>query len=149
MLGTLTNEEIDNLLYEQNIGRLACYADEKIYLVPITYIYDNGFIVGHTNAGTKVNMMRKNPNVCFETDDVKDIFNWKSVIIRGIYEELQGDEATIAFKRLYERIGPLMQRSEEHPHVQDETIHRRDISLDSAIVYRIRITEKTGRFEKR
>jgi len=150
MLGILNNEEIEKLLYEQNVGRLACYADGKLYLVPITYVYDGEYIMGHTNEGTKVSMMRKNPEVCFETDKMNDIFNWQSVIIWGLYEELKGDEATNAFKKIYERISPLMKTTKEvHPHAEDKTIHKRDISLDSAIVYRIRILEKTGRFEKR
>ncbi len=150
MLGLLNNEEIDKLLREQNIGRIACYADDKIYLVPVTYIYDGEFIIGHTNEGTKVNMMRKNPNICFETDNVEDIFNWRSVIVRGIYEELQGDEAAIGFKKLYDGLSPQMKSNEAlHPHEANKSIHKRDISLDSAIVYRIRILEKTGRFESR
>jgi nitroimidazol reductase NimA-like FMN-containing flavoprotein (pyridoxamine 5'-phosphate oxidase superfamily) len=149
MLGKLNEQEINNLLIEQNVGRIACYADGKIYLVPVTYIYEGNFIIGHTNEGTKVRMMRKNPEVCFETDKMDDIFNWQSVIVWGLYEELKGDEAAKAFQMLYQRLEPLMGGQGAHPHVEDKTIHKRDIPIDSAIVYRIRILEKTGRFEKR
>lgn len=153
MLGILNEQEINNLLFEQNVGRIACYADGKIYLVPVTYIYDGNFIIGHTNEGTKVSMMRKNPEVCFETDKMENIFNWQSVIIWGLYEELKGDEAANAFQMLYQRLAPLMSgqgvHPHDHPHEEDKSIHKRDIPIDSAIVYRIRILEKTGRFEKR
>lgn len=149
MLGILSEQEINNLLYKQNVGRIACYADGKLYIVPVTYIYDDNFIIGHTNEGTKVSMMRKNPEVCFEIDRMDNIFNWQSVIIWGLYEELKGDEAANAFQMLYRRLEPLMSGQGVHPHIQDKTIHKRDIPIDSAIVYRIRILEKTGRFEKR
>lgn len=36
----------------------------------------------------KIEMMRKNPKVCFEVDDIKNIFSWKSVIAWGTFEEI-------------------------------------------------------------
>jgi|SRR4030095_1079144 len=149
MLGKLNDQEINNLLFEQNVGRIACYADGQLYLVPITYVFDSNFIIGHTNEGTKVRLMRKNPEVCFEVDRMDDIFNWQSVIVRGLYEELKGDEAAKAFQLIYQRLEDLMSTKGSHPHENEPTIHKRDIAIDSAIVYRIRILEKTGRFEKR
>jgi nitroimidazol reductase NimA-like FMN-containing flavoprotein (pyridoxamine 5'-phosphate oxidase superfamily) len=94
-------------------------------------------------------MMRKNPEVCFETDNMVDITNWQSVIAWGIYEELKGDEAINAFRMLYERLEPLFKNSGTHPHEDKGKIHKRDVDINSAIVYRIRILEKTGRFERK
>ena len=37
MLGTLTSSEIENLLKEGYLGRIGCYADGEIYIVPILY----------------------------------------------------------------------------------------------------------------
>lgn len=33
-------------------------------------------------------MMRKNPEVCFEVDEMKSFINWTSVIVWGRYQEL-------------------------------------------------------------
>ena len=38
--------------------------------------------------GMKIEIMRKNPNVCFEVDEMKSFTNWKSVIAWGEYQEL-------------------------------------------------------------
>jgi nitroimidazol reductase NimA-like FMN-containing flavoprotein (pyridoxamine 5'-phosphate oxidase superfamily) len=70
-------------------------------------------------------------------------------VVQGLYEELQGDEAANAFRMLYEKLFRGVESSWVHPHKQDTSVHKRDIRLDSAIVYRIRIREKTGRFERR
>ncbi len=37
----------------------------------------------------KLALMRKNPSVCFEVDDMQNMANWKSVIVQGKFEELE------------------------------------------------------------
>jgi nitroimidazol reductase NimA-like FMN-containing flavoprotein (pyridoxamine 5'-phosphate oxidase superfamily) len=88
MLGDLTINQIENLLYSQLIGRIGCHTDEITYVVPITYAYDGTYIYGHTKEGMKINMMRINPKVCFEVDFIYNLSNWRSVISWGNYEEL-------------------------------------------------------------
>ncbi|WP_161486297.1 pyridoxamine 5'-phosphate oxidase family protein [Candidatus Nitrosocosmicus hydrocola] len=83
----MNKNQMEEFLKAGVIGRLGCFNDDKIYVVPITYAYDNGFIYGHTKDGLKIRMMRNNPNICFETDWVKDMSNWKSVIAYGKFEE--------------------------------------------------------------
>lgn len=53
------------------------------YVVPVNYVYDGKFIIAHSVAGMKIQMMRKNRDVCFEVDEMKSITNWKSVIAWG------------------------------------------------------------------
>ena len=83
MWGDLDKSQIDDLLKSELIGRVGCFDGNKVYVVPITYAYDNGYIYGHTKDGLKIQMMRNNPNVCFEIDWMKDMSNWKSVIVYG------------------------------------------------------------------
>ena len=85
MLGELTSHEIDQLLKSQPIGRLGCYAKGKVYITPITYLYDGTYLYGHSREGLKIQMMRQNPKVCFEVDTMENLANWKSVIIQGEY----------------------------------------------------------------
>src|SRR5450755_1970860 len=96
MVGTLTEVEIDALLAEQQFARLGCHLEGKTYVVPISYALDGARIVGQTTLGLKIEMMRGNPDVCVEVDDVKDLTNWRSVILSGRYEELTGIEAVRA-----------------------------------------------------
>ena len=48
MFGTLDNEEIETLLHTQIIGRIACHLDDKIYVVPISFVYDGEFVYALT-----------------------------------------------------------------------------------------------------
>ena len=79
MWGDLDKSQIDDLLKSELIGRLGCFDGNKVYVVPITFAYNDGYIYGHTKDGLKIQMMRNNPNVCFEIDWMKDMSNWKSV----------------------------------------------------------------------
>ena len=96
MSGHMDKDQIEEFLKSQVVGRLGCTDGDKVYVVPITFAYDNGCIYGHTKDGLKIRMMRKNPNVCFETDWVEDLSNWKSVIAYGTYEELDKNECSKA-----------------------------------------------------
>ena len=150
MLGTLTETQIDRLLRSETVGRIACVAGSRVYAVPVTYVYDGTAIYGHTGDGMKVRMMRENPNVCFEVDHMQNMTNWESVIAWGRFEELRGTSAAHAMGLLMDRLLPLMPSQTATPHeIAPSETHRRDVAQRPAVVYRIVLTEKTGRFEKR
>src|SRR4051812_3335629 len=88
VINELDQAHIDIILETQHIGRIACCRDNQPYVVPVTYVYKGGYVYGHTNEGEKIDIMRGNPHVCFEVDDIQDMVRWRSVIARGTYEEL-------------------------------------------------------------
>jgi len=147
MIGKLTETEIQALLAQQVVGRIACYNDDFLFLVPVSYAYDNDKIYVRSLEGTKVNLMRKNPRVCFEVDDIADMANWQSVIAWGEFEELQADERDKGLKILLQRHLPLSSSVTTHlgrtwPFSGDET------DQISGIVFRINLSKKTGLFER-
>lgn len=89
MTGELNETQINNLLSSQVVGRLGCSKGKQPYVVPVTFAYDGVYIYGQTTEGTKLEILRKNPKVCFEVDTMTDMKNWQSVIIQGIFEELK------------------------------------------------------------
>ena len=93
MLGHLNEQQMNNLLASQVLGRLACTDSEQPYLVPVTYAFDGKYIYGQTNEGMKLGLLRNNPNVCFELDTMTNMANWQSVIVRGRFEELTDKDA--------------------------------------------------------
>jgi len=148
MLGKLTTKEIEDLLRQQVTGRIACYADSRIYIVPINYVYDGAYIYGHSAQGKKIDMMRRNPEVCFEIDDIQSIFRWKSVIAWGRFEEITDmDEKQQAMQAIIHRIMPLSENAPDHPShgiTEKESDVGNKVEL---IVYKIALGEKTGRYE--
>lgn len=148
MFGKLNSTEIEELLHSQFIGRIACHADGLTYVVPISYAYDGTCIYAHALEGKKMKMMRKNPQVCFEVDDTRHLSDWKSVVAWGTFEELTGEEErTSAIRKLEERALPILTSETMHltPQWPFPTEDGKDVP---GIMFRIRLTEKTGRYEK-
>jgi uncharacterized protein len=144
MQGELNNSEIEDLLRSQVVGRIGCHSDGKPYIVPITYAFDGQYILGHTSEGLKVDILRQNPSICFQVDKVDNMTNWQSVIVWGLFEELQGYEARLAMQKLIAHMEDLNNRDQNGI----ET-HQLETGGIKTVVYRINIFEKTGRFEKR
>ena len=150
MLGPLNHGEMEELLRSSVLGRIGCHADGRTYVVPVAFVYEDGAVIGHSTQGLKMQMMRKNPHVCFEVDDMQDLGNWRSVIAWGKFEELRGTEADRAIATLLARLMPLAASSEtSHPPKDLTHQHRAQLGELPAVVYRIRLDRMTGRFERR
>jgi nitroimidazol reductase NimA-like FMN-containing flavoprotein (pyridoxamine 5'-phosphate oxidase superfamily) len=149
MLGELTDVQIEQVLHTQYVGRIGCYAEGKIYVVPVTFVYDAGYIYAHSKDGLKVQMMRKNPRVCFQVDAMENMTNWRSVIVWGEYQELKGEkEQSAGMKIMIDHLAPFMtsetvRPTQPYPHAPE--IVEKGFK---AVAYRIKVTESTGRFEK-
>ncbi len=163
MWGDLDKSQIDDLLKSELIGRLGCFDGNKVYVVPITYAYNNGYIYGHTKDGLKIQMMRNNPNVCFEIDWMKDMSNWKSVIVYGTFEELKGDDANNGLEILMKSIISNLDRKSSpteasgHDNLGIENfafqhsflspfLHSKNNEIFDIVVYRIKVNEATGKY---
>ena len=150
MLGSLTPDQIENVLRGEVLGRIGCHADGRTYVVPVTYAYDGECVYAHSGDGLKIRMMRANPEVCFEVERVEGLSAWQSVIAWGRYEELTGPEAANGLQVLIGRLMPLMTSSTAVPsHGLGREAHAADTAGHTPVLYRIRLGEKTGRFEKR
>ena len=69
--------------------------------MPVHYVYDDGTIYVYTTEGKKFEIIRENPNVCLQVEDVTDNRRWKSVIVHGVAERIKhGPEHDLALKRI-------------------------------------------------
>jgi nitroimidazol reductase NimA-like FMN-containing flavoprotein (pyridoxamine 5'-phosphate oxidase superfamily) len=150
MLRTLTDTQVEAMLKDQVIGRIGCHSTETMYIVPVNYVYEDGNIYCHSAEGMKIDMMRKNPQVCFEVDHIKDMTNWQSVIAWGSFEEIIDiDEKQRVLQKLTDRITPFIlddSVTREHGFVDEESDVGTTVEL---IMYKIIVSKKTGRFENR
>ena len=151
MIGTLDEKEIDVVLENNIVGRLGYREEEKMYVIPLNYLYfSNRYILIHSREGQKIHILRKYPNVCFEVDEIDSISNYRSVLVWGKYEELTDPrERHYALELLIRRIH---KQKIAEANISGSTLPvPEDMILpdkEKEIVYRIRITEKTGRFER-
>jgi uncharacterized protein len=150
MIGKLNDEQIEEVLQSNILGRIGCCEKNKVYVVPVNYIYDGKYIIAHSVEGMKIRMMRNSPSVCFEVDEMKSFTNWKSVIIWGEFQELiEERDRYYAMKLFVDRMMHLkISETAVLPEITEKRIHPRSPGIIKPVVFRIVITEKTGRFEK-
>ncbi|RRA99992.1 pyridoxamine 5'-phosphate oxidase family protein [Larkinella rosea] len=142
MLTELTTEVIDSMLVNQYFGRIGCAADDRILIEPVMYYYDGNAILGLTREGTKIQLLRKNPHVAFEIDEMIRDGVWHSVLIEGIFQELTGDEREYALYLLEHRKIPVFTGEKMgYPGEITPTDHH----VVYPVVYRIQIHRKSGR----
>jgi nitroimidazol reductase NimA-like FMN-containing flavoprotein (pyridoxamine 5'-phosphate oxidase superfamily) len=128
------------MVMHNRIGRLAMRDAEGAYVVPISYAYGDGVVYGHAASGRKISLMRLWPHVSLLVDEVQGPAHWRSVLVRGRFEELQTDEDKFRARALLLHAfeGSLMSATAGHGH---------RTTLGDAIMFRIVIEELTGRAE--
>jgi nitroimidazol reductase NimA-like FMN-containing flavoprotein (pyridoxamine 5'-phosphate oxidase superfamily) len=151
MIGQLSQIEIEELLHKQIVGRIGCHDKNLVYIVPMSYAYDGENIYCHTYNGKKLEMMRKNPKVCFQVDEMNNMADWKSVLAWGEFEELNDQkERNTGLRILLKRSLPIISSITTHlgeawPFSVDDPNGLDNIP---GVVFRIFLKEKTGRFER-
>jgi nitroimidazol reductase NimA-like FMN-containing flavoprotein (pyridoxamine 5'-phosphate oxidase superfamily) len=139
MLGSLKPDEIEQVLHTATVGRIGCHCEGLTYIVPVTFTYDGQRVIAHSAEGMKIQMMRSNPSVCFQVDQIDAMTDWRSVVLWGRFRELEGLEAAQAMGLLVERLKSTpISRTAPHPPPESKI---------KAVVYEILVNNKTGRFE--
>jgi nitroimidazol reductase NimA-like FMN-containing flavoprotein (pyridoxamine 5'-phosphate oxidase superfamily) len=146
MFGSLNERGIEHVLKHQLVGRIGCHARNKTYVVPICYAYEENCIYGRTFEGMKVNMMRENPKVCFQIENLEGMGKWQSVICWGEFEELTDNiKRNKAIDILQNRISPII--GNKNLGVSRHWPFSQGSENSEGIIFCIHISEKTGRFE--
>jgi uncharacterized protein len=137
MIEPLGNKDARRLLQANHYGRLGCCSNDEPYVVPINYLYHNENIYFHSLLGRKITTMRNNPQICLQVDEVKDDYNWQSVIVFGYYEEITEPQ---------ERTGLLAALFAQLPHLTPVE-SKMTKGQDEVIVFCIRIKNISGIIE--
>ena len=150
MLGTLNSRQIDQVLRSEIVGHLGCFHEGRVYVVPVSYVYDGEYIYGHAADGMKLRMMRANPQVCFQVDHIENLTTWVSVVVWGAFEELANAAEKEAMRLFLDRMEPLqVSETALSPHRAPAGVPALDLQGQLMVFYRISVTERSGRFEKR
>lgn len=147
MTGYLSPEQIESVLRGQKIGRIGCYADGKVLISPLMYAYDGSTIYGHSDEGLKLQMMRKNPNVCFEVEQTASLSNWQTVVVWGTFELLNDDKDIAHAKKLLREQFNFEEHDPTRPSARMFEPTSTAVEMKS-FIFRVKIQEKTGKFER-
>lgn len=148
IFGNLEADKCINLLSNNYIGRLAFISGALPYITPITYYHDvqENCILSYASEGHKIEAMRKSKAVSLQVDDIHNIQNWRSVLVHGIYEELQGSTAKFYLHKFAQGVQETIAEKEgsEAKFISDFSSRLTQTSIP--IVYRILINDISGKF---
>lgn len=91
----LTAAECEEFLGRATVGRLGCAHHSQPYIVPVSLYFgrEEKCLYGFSSVGKKIEWMRENPQVCVEVDAISDQHQWTTVLVMGLYDELDASEA--------------------------------------------------------
>jgi len=136
--GALETAQCEDLLKRNVVGRLAFSLQDYVSIVPVHYVYDEGWIYGRTEPGGKLVPILRNRSVAFEVDEQQGMFSWQSVIIHGpLY--LIDPAASAKEKIAYETALRLLRR------MLPTTFGKSDPVPFRNQLFRIQVSEISGR----
>ncbi|AVR46823.1 flavin mononucleotide-binding protein [Christiangramia fulva] len=144
---TLTREECLNILSHNYIGRIAYTAKGNPEIVPITYYFDPAqeAIISYSGEGNKINCMRKNPIVSFQVDEIETLVKWKSVLVKGSFEELSRSDAKHMLHSFSEGVKKIILDKKNKNLTYLKEFSAKMDAPDESIIYRIKISDIQGR----
>lgn len=89
---TLSRDECESVLLRNNVGRIAFSLHDRVSILPIHYVFQNGWIYGRTASAGKLGQILRNRRIAFEVDEHSQLFDWRSVIVRGAFYLIQPDK---------------------------------------------------------
>ncbi len=131
----LTGEESQALLGRNHVGRIAFSIHDRVDVEPIHYVYDAPWIFGRTSAGAKVLTLQHNQWCAFEVDDVRGLFDWESVVVKGPFSPRGSQYATWDFNRALAALRTMI----------PSTLTDADPTPDRDMVFGIHASEISGR----
>jgi uncharacterized protein len=79
----MNSGQIKEVLNRVNYGHLGMSRGTHPYVVPVHFAHDEPYIYIYTTEGKKTEIIRDNPEICLQVEDVKSEKDWQSVIING------------------------------------------------------------------
>lgn len=132
----LSDEDARSLLRRQSVGRVAFSRHDRVDIEPINYASDGEWIFGRTSGGTKLTTLLHHPWCAFETDEVRGLFDWESVVVKGTFYLLDPEEGS---SDTFQRAQTLLRK------LVPGTFSERDPAPHRDILFGIFVHEISGR----
>jgi len=132
----LTGDESRALLARNNVGRIAFSLDDRVDIQPIHYVSDDNWLYGRTNHGSKFTTLARHAWCAFEVDEVRGVFDWDSVVVKGHMELL---DPQLGSPDSYARGLELMRSLVATTFTEADPVPQR------SILFRLHVSELTGR----
>ncbi len=137
-------KEIEKFLHQSNVCRLAMVDGDKPYMVPMNFGYQDGYLFFHSaKQGRKIDLLQKNPNVCFEFDQLIKFKKAKIACDWGVeYKSVIGSGRARLLENLEEKIDALNIIMSQY---SDRTFEYPEEMLEKTAVIKVQIDSMTGK----
>jgi len=146
----INKDEIEEILEREIVCRIGLSEDNMPYVFPVNYAFSDGCLYFHTaNIGKKMDMMRKNNNVCFEVDTVHALIRSDIVCNWGVkYESIIGFGKAIIVEDNDQKIKALniiMKHHDKDNRGQEIVYDYNEAMVKRVTVIKIEVSEMTGK----
>ena len=147
MIIPLDANETMQILQNNYIGRLGYIHNDRPYIVPMTYFYNeaNHSIICYSAEGHKISAMRKNNDISFEVEEFESVDKWRTLVIHGTYQELSGSDVRYQLHIFSLGVKNIIKRNERREVDFISEFSSKIYKNDLPITFLIRINEITGK----
>ena len=131
-------QQCEAILARNRVGRIGFALQDRVSIVPVHYVYEDGWIYGRTAAGGKLRELLRNRRVVFEIDEYTQLFEWRSVVVRGPLYIIEPG-TTAADATIHAKAVSLMRSLVQLALGESDPVPFRDQ------LFRIRVVEISGR----
>lgn len=145
----ITNkDDIEHILRTSRVCRIAMVDNGKPYIVPMNFGYDDGAIYLHSaKKGRKIDLIKANPTVCFEVDELLRLKKAKLACEWGAaYQSIIGSGCAVFLENVSEKkagldviMGQYSQKG------KDKGFEYSEEMLEKTVVIKIVIDQMTGK----
>jgi len=147
MSENMLKKDCIQVLNNNYIAHLGYIYNNTPFITPITYFYNSveNIIISYSDEGHKIEAMRLHPMVSFQIEEINSLNDWKSVLLIGEFEEINGSEAKMQLHKFAQNVKNLIAKKETK---NPESINFFSSKLNTGkipIVYRIKVHEILGK----
>lgn len=104
----MSNGQVKEVLGRVGYGHLGMARGNHPYIVPIHYAYDDPHIYIYTTEGKKTEIIKANPEICLQVEEVISEKDWRSVIVTGEAVKLRNKDERERALRLILAANPTL-----------------------------------------
>ncbi|MBV7268432.1 pyridoxamine 5'-phosphate oxidase family protein [Winogradskyella luteola] len=147
MIKDLDQKQCSGVLKNNYIGNLSYISSNRPYTIPITYFYNekDNYMICYSGPGHKINAMRKKPEISLAVNTISSPREWKSVLVHGSYDEVDGGTAKLYLHEFSLGIKSIVLKKELKDLDYISEFSSKIYNQDIPIVFLISIEEMTGR----
>ncbi len=136
--------QIEDILKQARVCRLAMADDDFPYIVPLNFGYRDDVIYIHSaQQGRKIDLLKKNPNVCFEVDELSRLKKAKQACDWGVeYKSVIGTGRAVFVDDKADKIRALDIIMAQY---SDRSFEYSEEMLAKTCIIKIMIKEMTGK----